>query len=77
MTHKFKETIGDKLKNMNKDMISAREQKRKELEKKYIPNSVRDVLTPEEVERSSTIGIVLGLAILLCIIIAVVGWLFL
>lgn len=74
MTHKFKETIGDKLNKMNKDMVSAREQKRKELEEKYIPNSVRDVLSPSEVERSSKIGIVLGLIIILLLIAVIVAW---
>jgi len=81
---KFKPTFADKFKAMNKDMVKAREGKRKELEDKYIPDSVRNVLTPEEVQRSSSIGIfiglaillaiIIGLAILLAIIIGIVGW---
>lgn len=71
---KFKPTFADKFKAMNKDMVKAREGKRKELEDKYIPTSVRDVLTPEEIQRSSSIGIFIGLAILLAIIIGIVGW---
>ena len=71
---KFADTFKAMIKAMNKDMVKAREGKRKELEDKYIPDSVRNVLTPEEVQRSSSIGIFIGLAILLAIIIGIVGW---
>ena len=74
MTHKFKETIGDKLNKMNKDMIKVREEKKKELQEKYIPESVKEKLTPEEIDHSSSIGIVIGLVILLLVIIGIIWW---
>ena len=74
MTHKFKETIGDKLNKMNKDMIKVREEKKKELQEKYIPESVKEKLTPEEIDNSSSIGIVIGLVILLLVIIGIIWW---
>lgn len=69
MTHKFKPTITDKLTKMNKDMIRERERKREELEDKYIPKSVKDKLTPDEVKRSSKIGIGFGLVGILIVIV--------
>jgi len=74
MTMKFKPTFTDKLKIMNKDMITAREVKKKEIVEKYIPDTVKGVLTPEEVDRSATWGIFAGLAVLLIVIVGLVWW---
>jgi hypothetical protein len=59
---------------MNEDMVLAREQKRKELEEKYIPNKVRGVLTAEEINWSSKAGVVIGFVVLLAIIITIAWW---
>ena len=74
MTNKFKRTISDTLRSMNEDMVLAREQKRKELEEKYIPNKVRGVLTAEEINWSSKAGVVIGFVVLLAIIITIAWW---
>ena len=74
MTNKFKRTISDTLRAMNEDMVLAREQKRKELEEKYIPNKVRGVLTAEEINWSSKAGVVIGFVVLLAIIITIAWW---
>jgi len=74
MTNKFKRTISDTLHAMNEDMVLAREQKRKELEEKYIPDKVRGVLTAEEINWSSKAGVVIGFVVLLAIIITIAWW---
>ena len=74
MTNKFKRTISDSLKTMNEDMVLAREQKRKELEEKYIPDSIKNKLTPEEINRSSKVGVAIGFVVLLAVIIGIIWW---
>ena len=74
MTNKFTPTIRDKLNQMNKDMIKVREERTKEIQEKYIPESVKEKLTPEEIDQSSGIGTKIGLFILLLVLVYGIWW---
>ncbi len=68
MAKKFIRTLKDEAKdiarNINDNTVLAYDVKRKEIEEKYIPPSVMDVLYPDEIRRAERVGLVIGFVIL-------------
>ena len=71
MTNKFTPTFADKLKKINNEMIANKELKRKQLEDTYIPDSLKKVLTPEEVSRASKSGVIVGYIAMLMVVVGI------
>ena len=81
---KFKETLKDKVvntaKNVNNDVLTAYDVKRREVEENNIPKWAKDALTPEEISRSQRLGLFVGAVVLVCfmllVVLIIMGWRF-
>ena len=79
MTLKFKRTFADKLKDVKNGAVEstrdindntkmAYDVKRKDIEDTMIPKSAMAILTPEEVRRAERVGLSIGFAVILIIV---------
>jgi hypothetical protein len=75
MTKKFVRTMSDTVNDIRRDMNTAYDIKRDEIEDKNIPKWAKDALTPDEIRRSQRIGLAFGVGVIVLVLVAFCFWL--